>query len=106
MTPSELADYLQRQRAAIDRALEQFLKVYGGQTQAILKAMRYGLFPGGKRIRPLLILLTAKLAGYTGARLYPLSAMVEFMHTATLLHDDVIDQRFHDRAEGARGIRA
>jgi octaprenyl-diphosphate synthase len=52
---------------------------------------RYLLLSGGKRIRPILILLTAKLAGYTGERLYPLSAMVEFMHTATLLHDDVID---------------
>jgi octaprenyl-diphosphate synthase len=52
---------------------------------------RYLLFSGGKRIRPMLLLLTAKLAGYTGGRLYPLSAMVEFMHTATLLHDDVID---------------
>jgi octaprenyl-diphosphate synthase len=52
---------------------------------------RYLLLSGGKRIRPILILLTAKLAGYTGDRLFPLSAMVEFMHTATLLHDDVID---------------
>jgi octaprenyl-diphosphate synthase len=52
---------------------------------------RYLLLSGGKRIRPILLLLTAKLAGYAGERLYPLSAMVEFMHTATLLHDDVID---------------
>jgi octaprenyl-diphosphate synthase len=52
---------------------------------------RYLLLSGGKRIRPILLLLTAKLAGYTGARVFPLSAMVEFMHTATLLHDDVID---------------
>jgi octaprenyl-diphosphate synthase len=52
---------------------------------------RYLLFSGGKRIRPMLLLLTAKLVGYHGERLYPLSAMVEFMHTATLLHDDVID---------------
>jgi octaprenyl-diphosphate synthase len=52
---------------------------------------RYLLFSGGKRIRPILLLLTTKLAGYTGDRVFPLSAMVEFMHTATLLHDDVID---------------
>jgi octaprenyl-diphosphate synthase len=52
---------------------------------------RYLLLSGGKRIRPILLLLTAKLAGYTGERIFPLSAMVEFMHTATLLHDDVID---------------
>ena len=52
---------------------------------------RYLLLRGGKRIRPILLLLTAKLAGYAGERIFPLSAMVEFMHTATLLHDDVID---------------
>jgi octaprenyl-diphosphate synthase len=51
----------------------------------------YLLLSGGKRVRPMLLLLTAKLAGYTGDRIFPLSAMVEFMHTATLLHDDVID---------------
>lgn len=52
---------------------------------------RYLLFSGGKRIRPILLLLTTKLAGYNGDRIFPLSAMIEFMHTATLLHDDVID---------------
>jgi octaprenyl-diphosphate synthase len=52
---------------------------------------RYLLFSGGKRIRPILLLLTTKLAGYRGDRVFPLSAMIEFMHTATLLHDDVID---------------
>jgi octaprenyl-diphosphate synthase len=52
---------------------------------------RYLLLSGGKRIRPILLLLSAKLAGYAGERILPLSAMVEFMHTATLLHDDVID---------------
>jgi octaprenyl-diphosphate synthase len=52
---------------------------------------RYLLLSGGKRIRPILLLLTARLAGYSGDRIFPLSAMIEFMHTATLLHDDVID---------------
>lgn len=55
---------------------------------------RYLLFSGGKRIRPILLLLTTKLAGYQGDRVFPLSAMVEFMHTATLLHDDVIDHSY------------
>jgi octaprenyl-diphosphate synthase len=47
---------------------------------------------GGKRFRPLLLLSTAALCGYEGERRYPLSAVIEFIHTATLLHDDVIDQ--------------
>ncbi|HYD19571.1 MAG TPA: polyprenyl synthetase family protein [Patescibacteria group bacterium] len=47
---------------------------------------------GGKRIRPLLTLASAALFGYTGTRQHRLSACVEFIHTATLLHDDVVDE--------------
>lgn len=46
---------------------------------------------GGKRLRPMLTLATAKLLGYTGTRHHLLAAAVEFIHTATLLHDDVVD---------------
>jgi octaprenyl-diphosphate synthase len=46
---------------------------------------------GGKRLRPLLTLAGAKLTGYAGDKHIPLAAAVEFMHTATLLHDDVVD---------------
>ncbi|HXV73656.1 MAG TPA: polyprenyl synthetase family protein [Sphingomonadales bacterium] len=47
---------------------------------------------GGKRLRPLLTLASAKLVGYEGTRQCELAACVEFIHTATLLHDDVVDQ--------------
>ena len=47
---------------------------------------------GGKRLRPLLTLAAAKLCGYEGARQIKLAACVEFIHTATLLHDDVVDE--------------
>ena len=47
---------------------------------------------GGKRLRPLLTLAAAKLCGYTGTRHTKLAACVEFIHTATLLHDDVVDE--------------
>ncbi|HET8535230.1 MAG TPA: polyprenyl synthetase family protein [Sphingomicrobium sp.] len=46
---------------------------------------------GGKRMRPMLTLACAKLLGYPGTRHHKLSAAVEFIHTATLLHDDVVD---------------
>ncbi|MDO7842541.1 polyprenyl synthetase family protein [Sphingomonas immobilis] len=46
---------------------------------------------GGKRMRPMLTLASAKLLGYTGTRHHRLAAAVEFIHTATLLHDDVVD---------------
>ncbi len=47
---------------------------------------------GGKRLRPLLTLAAARLCGYTGDRHVRLAACVEFIHTATLLHDDVVDE--------------
>ncbi|BAE50966.1 polyprenyl synthetase family protein [Paramagnetospirillum magneticum] len=47
---------------------------------------------GGKRLRPVLTLASAKLAGHTGERHIKLAACVEFIHTATLLHDDVVDE--------------
>jgi octaprenyl-diphosphate synthase len=47
---------------------------------------------GGKRVRPMLLLGAAKLCGFTGERHYSLAAAVEFIHTATLLHDDVVDE--------------
>ena len=46
---------------------------------------------GGKRMRPMLTLGCANLLGYSGARHHKLAAAVEFIHTATLLHDDVVD---------------
>jgi len=47
---------------------------------------------GGKRLRPILLLLSARLAGYRGPRAPRLGAVVELLHTATLIHDDVVDQ--------------
>jgi len=47
---------------------------------------------GGKRLRPMLLLLAARLAGYTGPRGIRLACVVEMLHTATLIHDDVVDQ--------------
>lgn len=47
---------------------------------------------GGKRLRPLLVLLCAKACGYSGAKHIAMATVVEFIHTATLLHDDVVDE--------------
>ena len=68
---------------------------------------------GGKRLRPILTLATAGLCGYRGEGHIKLAAAVEFMHTATLLHDDVVDESDlrrgaagRSRAVGERGQRA
>jgi octaprenyl-diphosphate synthase len=47
---------------------------------------------GGKRLRPMLHLLAARACGYAGAQHVPLAAVIEFIHTSTLLHDDVVDE--------------
>ncbi len=51
----------------------------------------YIIEAGGKRLRPLLVLLSAKSCGYAEQQHIPLAAVIEFIHTATLLHDDVVD---------------
>lgn len=61
----------------------------------------YLLDAGGKRIRPLLTLACASLVGYEGTLHYPLAAAVECIHTATLLHDDVVDQAEERRGQAS-----
>ena len=59
---------------------------------------------GGKRLRPMLTLAGADLVGYSGTRHYRLAAAVEFIHTATLLHDDVVDGSDLRRGKAAANI--
>jgi len=58
----------------------------------IRQVAEYIITAGGKRLRPVLTLLSGKALGYEGDHLYELAAMIEFIHTATLLHDDVVDE--------------
>ncbi len=53
---------------------------------------QYIIAAGGKRLRPALLLLVAKAIGFDGPQRHPMAAVVEFIHTATLLHDDVVDE--------------
>lgn len=59
--------------------------------EMVEKIGSYIIDSGGKRLRPLLVLLTARLLGYPGQDHIKLAAIIEFLHTATLLHDDVVD---------------
>ncbi|MEM6902988.1 MAG: polyprenyl synthetase family protein [Pseudomonadota bacterium] len=61
----------------------------------------YIVAAGGKRLRPLLTLASAKLCGYQGDRHYGLATCVEFIHTATLLHDDVFDESLARRGQAS-----
>ena len=70
---------------------QQFRKDLQSDVPLIRKVGEYVLSSGGKRVRPALLLLAARLAGYVGDKAVPLASVVEFVHTATLLHDDVVD---------------
>ena len=70
---------------------ERFNKSMRSDTALINQVGQHLLASGGKRIRPMLLLLCARLSGYQGTGHIPLASVVEFIHTATLLHDDVVD---------------
>ncbi len=68
-----------------------FKKNLNSDVFLVSKVGEYILKSGGKRFRPMTLLLSARLCGYKGDRHIPLAGVVEFIHTATLLHDDVVD---------------
>ena len=69
----------------------QINKNLASDVQLVSQVGEYILSSGGKRIRPMLLLLSARLCGYRGDKHVELASVVEFIHTATLLHDDVVD---------------
>ena len=74
------------------KCVEEHMEMYlRSEVHLIPEVIHYIIGSGGKRFRPLLLLASSSLCGYKGEKRYPLSAVIEFIHTATLLHDDVID---------------
>jgi len=72
----------------VDRAMREQLE---SASEIMPVIGSHVLSSGGKRLRPILVLLSAELTGYTGSRRVQLGAALELIHTATLLHDDVVD---------------
>lgn len=79
----------------------EFRKNLDSEVHLIKKVGEYVLNNGGKRLRPSLLLLSARLCGYQGSRHIPLASVIEFIHTATLLHDDVVDNAGIRRGKAA-----
>ena len=75
--------------AAVDRVIAARLDT---GVPLVSHVSKYIIAAGGKRLRPALLLLMAGTLGYTGDQRFNLAAVVEFIHTATLLHDDVVDE--------------
>ena len=85
----ELSRYLQAQTALVDRALDRFLPKAAAKPATIHKAMRYSLFAGGKRLRPVLTLAAAEACGGRKEDALPAACAVECIHTYSLVHDDL-----------------
>ncbi|MEC9341544.1 MAG: polyprenyl synthetase family protein, partial [Pseudomonadota bacterium] len=72
---------------AVDAVIQDSL---ASHVPTINQLSRYLVDSGGKRLRPVTVILSARACGYDGTVHHKLAAIVEFIHTATLLHDDVV----------------
>ena len=78
-------------RADLEKVDREFVRHVQSQVELIPKIGQYIQTSGGKRIRPAVLLMASRLGGYEGDRSILYAAVVEFIHTATLVHDDIID---------------
>ncbi|HEY0370310.1 MAG TPA: farnesyl diphosphate synthase [Chthoniobacterales bacterium] len=85
----ELKAYLAARQKEVDRALNRFLPNESTKPATIHKAMRYSVFAGGKRLRPILCLAAAEACGGKTANALPFACAVECIHTYSLVHDDL-----------------
>jgi geranylgeranyl diphosphate synthase type II len=85
----DLSRYLTERSKLIDRALDRFLPKASVKPATIHKAMRYSLFAGGKRMRPVLTLAATEACGAKPERALPAACAVECIHTYSLIHDDL-----------------
>src|SRR5438874_2935386 len=91
-SPRSIDPLVEMVAADMERVNATILARTGSRVAMIPEVANHLISSGGKRLRPILTLAMARLAGYTGDGHIKLAAAVEFMHTATLLHDDVVDE--------------
>src|SRR5205085_6823715 len=102
ISQKEIFDLLREDLSAIER---EFGRDTVSDVSAITEIGEYLREGGGKRIRPALLLLAAKLFNYTGKGAVRLGAVVEIIHTATLVHDEIIDEAQTRRGRPAANTR-
>ena len=94
-------------RHAVDQLISDSLE---SDVVLVSQVSEYIVMSGGKRLRPLVVLLAARALGYEGKQHVRAATIVEFIHTATLLHDDVVDsssrRRGQDSANAVFGNQA
>ena len=89
--PAELARIFEPIQAQLEEVEEAYAKHIQSRVDLIPQIGRYIQTSGGKRVRPAVLLMAARLAGYSGEQAVNYASVVEFIHTATLVHDDIID---------------
>ncbi|PPC80699.1 MAG: octaprenyl diphosphate synthase [Methylotenera sp.] len=96
MTPSIIHSCINDDMRMVDQTIRQSLH---SEVTLVNQVAEYIINSGGKRLRPMLVLLSAGLFGEIQAQHHQLAAVVEFIHTATLLHDDVVDESSKRRGQ-------
>ena len=100
-TQADLVQLFEPVRADLEAVEREYERQVQSQVHVIPEIGAYIQNSGGKRVRPAVLLMAARLCGYTGPRAVLNAAVVEFIHTATLVHDDIIDD-----ADVRRGRKA
>ncbi|MDX1810496.1 MAG: octaprenyl diphosphate synthase [Gammaproteobacteria bacterium] len=107
MSVEEVYQLIEADKQAVDNVIRQRLH---SDVVLVNQLGHYIINSGGKRLRPIIVLLSARAFNYQGYHHIPLAAVVEFIHTATLLHDDVVDssemRRGQDTANAIWGNEA
>jgi len=89
--PPDLLRLFEPIRGDLERVEREFGRHLQSQVDLIPRIGKYIQTSGGKRVRPAVLLMAARLCGYAGERAVLYASVVEFIHTATLVHDDIID---------------
>jgi len=84
-----MKEYIVARQKLVDKALERYLPKASVKPKTIHKAMRYSIFAGGKRLRPILCIAAGECCGGQQAESMPLACAVECIHTYSLIHDDL-----------------
>ena len=98
----DLQLYFAQDMQAVDKLINSYIT--SNVTPVISELSNHLINAGGKRLRPLLTLAASDLCNYRGASHIKLAAAIEFIHTATLLHDDVVDESFQRRGKPTANI--
>lgn len=97
-----LLTHVERKLGDVEREFEKYM---ASEVEIISRMGSYIFQSGGKRIRPLLVILSSNIAGYQGDQDVLFGAILEFIHTATLMHDDIIDEAMQRRGQASLNFK-